>query len=53
ISGHHANIDRWRKEQSVLITAERRPDLFKTWLEENLDVLDKNTLKFLKENDLI
>ena len=53
ISGHHANIERWRKEQSVLITAERRPDLFKTWLEENLDVLDKNTLKFLKENDLI
>ena len=53
ISGHHANIDRWRKEQSVLITAERRPDLFKLWLENNLDSLDKHDLKFLKEHGLL
>lgn len=27
ISGHHANIDKWRAEQSRRITAEMRPDL--------------------------
>lgn len=26
-SGHHANIDKWRKEQSLLITKQNRPDL--------------------------
>src|SRR5262249_37307336 len=26
-SGHHKEIDRWRKEQSLLRTQERRPDL--------------------------
>jgi tRNA (guanine37-N1)-methyltransferase len=28
ISGHHANIERWRAEQSAQRTAQRRPDLF-------------------------
>ena len=27
LSGHHANIDKWRREQSLLRTSERRPDL--------------------------
>ncbi len=27
ISGHHANIDRWRREQALLHTLRRRPDL--------------------------
>lgn len=27
LSGHHANIENWRKEQSLEITKERRPDL--------------------------
>ena len=27
LSGHHANIDKWRHERSVEITKERRPDL--------------------------
>lgn len=30
LSGHHANIEKWRREQSVLRTAERRPDLLET-----------------------
>lgn len=34
LSGHHANIDKWRKEQSLKRTMERRPDL-----------LEKNTCK--------
>lgn len=42
MSGHHANIEKWRREQSILRTKERRPDLFekceltdkeKKWLE--------------------
>jgi tRNA (guanine37-N1)-methyltransferase len=27
LSGHHANIEKWRQEQSVIRTKERRPDL--------------------------
>ena len=27
LSGHHANIEKWRKEQSLEITKARRPDL--------------------------
>lgn len=27
LSGHHADIARWRREQSLLLTARRRPDL--------------------------
>lgn len=29
LSGHHANVERWRREQSLLRTQERRPDLWK------------------------
>jgi tRNA (guanine37-N1)-methyltransferase len=29
VSGHHGNIERWRKEQSDAITEKRRPDLIK------------------------
>ena len=29
LSGHHANIEAWRREQSILRTAKRRPDLLK------------------------
>ena len=29
LSGHHTNIEAWRREQSVLRTAKRRPDLLK------------------------
>ena len=43
LSGHHANIEKWRREQSILRTKERRPDLLekceltqkeKEWLRE-------------------
>ena len=27
LSGHHANIEKWRREQSVIRTAKNRPDL--------------------------
>lgn len=47
LSGHHANIEKWRREQSIIRTYERRPDLlekceltekekqwFREWIEE-------------------
>lgn len=43
LSGHHANIEKWRREQSILRTKKRRPDLLekceltekeRKWLEE-------------------
>ncbi len=30
ISGHHGNVDKWRREQSIIRTAGRRPELLKT-----------------------
>lgn len=44
LSGHHANIERWRRNQSLLRTARQRPDLF-----EKVE-LDKNDRKFLREH---
>lgn len=32
LSGHHANIEAWRKEKSIERTKERRPDLYEKWL---------------------
>ncbi len=34
LSGHHANIDAWRKEQSLRRTEEKRPDLYEAYLRE-------------------
>jgi tRNA (guanine37-N1)-methyltransferase len=28
MSGHHENVRKWRRAQSLIITRERRPDLF-------------------------
>lgn len=41
-SGHHAKIDRWRRNQALLRTLERRPDLLDGFLltEEDLEFLD-------------
>lgn len=33
LSGHHKNIEKWRLEKSIEITAERRPDLLKSYNE--------------------
>ena len=33
VSGHHANIEKWKKSQSILETKKYRPDLFKNYLE--------------------
>lgn len=42
ISGHHENIRKWRRMQSLSITMERRPDLFQKL---NLSQEDKKLLK--------
>ena len=34
ISGHHENIDKWRKERSIELTKDRRPDLFEKYERE-------------------
>jgi tRNA (guanine37-N1)-methyltransferase len=34
LSGNHAEIDRWRKEQQIQRTRDRRPDLYETWLDQ-------------------
>ncbi len=31
LSGHHANVEKWRLEQSILRTKQRRPDLYEKW----------------------
>lgn len=45
LSGHHANVDKWRREQSLIRTAKRRPDLLK---EANLDSRDIEFLNRIK-----
>lgn len=45
LSGHHANVEKWRREQSIIRTAERRPDLLqKANLSEKEKELAKKTL---------
>jgi len=49
ISGHHANIERWRREQSLLSTLRERPDLLET---AQLTARDKLFLSgFLNERE--
>ncbi|MFF2908521.1 tRNA (guanosine(37)-N1)-methyltransferase TrmD [Paenibacillus sp. NPDC057934] len=47
LSGHHANIETWRREQSLQRTLERRPDLLET---AELTVKDRKTLERLKNH---
>lgn len=48
LSGHHANIEKWRREQSVIRTAERRSDLLE---KADLTQKEKELVKTLvKEN---
>lgn len=46
LSGHHANIARWRRKESLRRTRERRPDLF-----ARLDLSSKQDQKILRELD--
>ena len=44
LSGHHANIAKWRRKQSILRTRDRRPDLY-----AKLDLSSKADQKLLRE----
>jgi tRNA (guanine37-N1)-methyltransferase len=45
LSGHHARIARWRRDQSLRVTRERRPDLIaRARSEGRLDAADERTL---------
>ncbi len=49
LSGHHADIARWRREQSLRLTAERRPDLIAAARARGtLSVADERYLSALK-----
>ncbi len=43
ISGHHANIEKWKREQSLKRTLEKRPELLETanLTKEDIKILDK------------
>ena len=47
LSGHHGNIEKWRRQQSLKRTKDRRPDMLKN---AELDKKDKKFLESL-END--
>lgn len=48
LSGHHANITKWRREQSLMRTYFRRPELLET---AELDKKDKQFLENLKNSE--
>ena len=48
LSGNHGEIDLWRWEQSLALTKERRPDLFKAYIESKPE-LSKKQKKILEQ----
>lgn len=47
LSGHHANVDKWRHEQSVIRTAEARPDMLEKY---ELTAADRKLLEEREKN---
>ena len=45
LSGHHARIARWRRDEALLRTAKRRPDLLKELPDGDLDDMDLEVLR--------
>ena len=48
LSGHHGNVDRWRREQSILRTLRRRPELLE---KGEYDKKDKKFLRALMHDE--
>ena len=48
LSGHHANVEKWRREQSILRTWQRRPDLLD---KAELTEKEKKNLQNIIEHD--
>ncbi len=40
LSGDHARVEEWRFEQSLAVTRERRPDLYRKFVEENPEIME-------------
>ena len=47
LSGHHVNVEKWRRKQAILRTRLRRPDMYK-----KLDLSSKADKKLLAELDI-
>jgi len=47
LSGHHGNIEKWRRQQSLKRTFERRPELLEQ--EEVQEALTKKDREYLSE----
>lgn len=47
LSGHHGRVERWRRDQALARTAERRPDLLRALAAADLDKQDRATLSEL------
>jgi len=48
LSGHHANVEKWRREQSIIRTAKLRPDLLE---KAELSDKEKAWLKLIMDSD--
>ena len=48
LSGHHANIIKWKREQSLLNTLKKRPDMLQN---AELTEADRKFLKECEKND--
>ncbi|MDR3306030.1 MAG: tRNA (guanosine(37)-N1)-methyltransferase TrmD, partial [Clostridiales Family XIII bacterium] len=49
ISGNHRKIELWNFERALRLTAERRPDLLRAFLESRYENLDKQKKKIVGE----
>lgn len=53
LSGHHAEVAKWRREMALKVTRERRPDLYDKWMAENppKEVKSRRRKSSAKESD--
>lgn len=49
LSGHHANIEKWRLEQSLKRTRERRPEMYEAYILANPPKPDKKSKRSLRK----
>ncbi len=51
LSGHHAEINKWRRKQQIIRTKARRADLYEKFLEQELSKEDKKILNELENEE--
>ncbi|HEY9825909.1 MAG TPA: tRNA (guanosine(37)-N1)-methyltransferase TrmD [Stenomitos sp.] len=49
-SGHHGDIESWRKAQQIQRTCDRRPDLYERWLQSQTEPLEGVERRHSEEN---